>query len=244
MIRTIEELSFDAWPALETIHYDGWVLQFSNGFTKRANSVNPLYDSTIDPNEKIDYCEALYRGKGLKIIFKLTDISRPRNLDETLSRKGYEIHDPVSVQVLELQDIPDPPFGDCEIYDRATDVWLDAYCAMDNRAANNRATLKSMLEAIVPLKAFVALRDEDRIVACGMAVLDKGFAGLFNIIVKETHRNRGCGRRLLSNLLGWAKNNGAHAAYLQVLKINAAANRIYREFGFQEVSAYWYRIKG
>ncbi len=53
MIRTIEELSINALPALQTMLVDGWVLRFANGYTKRANSIHPLYASTGDAREKI-----------------------------------------------------------------------------------------------------------------------------------------------------------------------------------------------
>jgi hypothetical protein len=46
MIRFIEELSLSALPALETVFLDGWVLRFSNDYTRRANSINPLYAGT------------------------------------------------------------------------------------------------------------------------------------------------------------------------------------------------------
>lgn len=39
MIRYIEELSMNAWPSLQTIMYDGWVIILADGYTKRANSV-------------------------------------------------------------------------------------------------------------------------------------------------------------------------------------------------------------
>jgi hypothetical protein len=49
---------------LQTVLYDGWLLNFANGYTRRANSVQTLYPSTLDLEEKIDYCEALYTREG------------------------------------------------------------------------------------------------------------------------------------------------------------------------------------
>jgi len=37
--RLIEELTLNAWPPLETLLFDGWILSFSDGYTRRANSV-------------------------------------------------------------------------------------------------------------------------------------------------------------------------------------------------------------
>ena len=42
-ILQIEELSINAFPAILTELYDGWILRYSNGYTYRGNSVNPLY---------------------------------------------------------------------------------------------------------------------------------------------------------------------------------------------------------
>jgi N-acetylglutamate synthase len=57
LIQRIEELSVNALPALQTVVYDGWVLRFSEGYTKRANSISPLYHAHMDLIEKIRKCE-------------------------------------------------------------------------------------------------------------------------------------------------------------------------------------------
>jgi N-acetylglutamate synthase len=45
-IKTVEEISLNAWHPLEQILYDGWILRFAEGYIKRANLVNPVYLST------------------------------------------------------------------------------------------------------------------------------------------------------------------------------------------------------
>ncbi|MFN2156932.1 MAG: hypothetical protein ACK2UX_16980, partial [Anaerolineae bacterium] len=47
LAEQIEAASLDAWPALEQIAYDGWILRFSDGYTKRANSVNSMYEAKL-----------------------------------------------------------------------------------------------------------------------------------------------------------------------------------------------------
>jgi len=59
-IQLYEELSLNAHPSLQTQLYDGWILRFANGYTNRANSINPLYPSLIDLQTKITECEKRY----------------------------------------------------------------------------------------------------------------------------------------------------------------------------------------
>ena len=94
MIRHIEELALNAWPALQTLLLDGWVVRFANGYTRRANSVNPLYPSEQDTDAKLRACEQLYRERGLKVVFKMTAASQPDGLDALLAAQEYEIAAP------------------------------------------------------------------------------------------------------------------------------------------------------
>lgn len=70
MIRYLEELAINAWPALETKLYDGWVLRFADGFTKRANSISPIYDFSLPLQTKLNFCEKEYRSRNLPIVYK------------------------------------------------------------------------------------------------------------------------------------------------------------------------------
>ena len=87
---TIEEKTMNAWPALQTIILDGWVIRFANGYTKRANSVNPIYSNDNNIDEKINYCENIYKNNNLSVIFKIIDCDEYKILDSKLETLNYE----------------------------------------------------------------------------------------------------------------------------------------------------------
>src|SRR5215471_10086974 len=96
---TIEELTMNAWPSLQTILLDGWVIRLANGYTKRANSVNPIYCTGNNLDEKIEYCENIFRNNGLPTIFKIIDCDEYKILDNKLETLKYEKIDITSVQI-------------------------------------------------------------------------------------------------------------------------------------------------
>lgn len=241
MIRTIEELSLNALPSLQTLMYDGWVLRFANGYTKRANSINPIYDSTSNVEEKIRFCEELYRSKNLPVVFKLTSAVHPENLDAILAENNYELNSPTSVQIAEIGNIDSSP--NAQANGTLTEEWFAHFCRMNNIAEKNKSTLWQILESIALPKCFATVRYNYKAIACGMSVLQGQHVGLFDIVTDASFRNRGFGTQTLRQLLAWGKENGARRAYLQVLENNAPALRLYSKLGFSQVYHYWYRIK-
>jgi ribosomal protein S18 acetylase RimI-like enzyme len=117
------------------------------------------------------------------------------------------------------------------------------YCRLNSVVAQHRGTMTKMLEKIAPKRCFITLSEQGQAVACGLAVADTGFVGLFDLITDTDFRNRGLGEQLVLNLLEWGKQNGAQRAYLQVMLNNALALHLYDKLGFKEVYQYWYRVK-
>lgn len=242
LIRQIEELSMNALPALQTVLYDGWILRFANGYSRRANSVNPLYPGAGDVEAKIAACADLYRSRQQRVVFKLTPSPFPANLDAVLHNQGYVAEGRTSVQLADLTRAEEPREA-AQIADSLTDEWFGAYCRMNQVEERHRPTLAQMLPNIVGKTAFTSLARDGRVVACGLGVLAGHSVGLYDIVTDPSWRNQGLGQSLVLAILGWARQHGARTAYLQVLATNTPALRLYGRLGFQEAYQYWYRTK-
>jgi len=242
LIRTYEELSMNAHPALQTQMYDGWVLRFANGYTNRANSVNPLYPSTIEVSSKIDECEKRYGAQGLPAIFKLNEGSDPY-IDRLLETRGYDLTKRTTVMSLDLRS-GEYATDDCLMADHADDQWIESFLRFSRLTDPTTQTTARSIFANVRSPMVCGRVVVDGItVACGEAVIERGHAGLQNIVVDESYRGKGYGRRICESLLAYAKGMGAHIAYLQVMPVNAAAANLYARLGFGAEYAQWYRVK-
>ncbi len=258
-ITHLEELCVNAWPALHTLVSDGWVLRLANGYTRRANSVSPLYAGLRPVEEKIRAAEAFYGARGQPTVFKLTAAAQPPELDAGLEARGYALEAPTSGQVLDLRTARLDGPGTARIFETPSDEWMAAYCALSQVAERHVPTMRRMLESLVPVHGFFvnweagapggrgagALVDHvPSALACGLAVMENGYVGLADIVTGPAHRRQGHAQRLLADMLGWAAARGAHTAYLQVMLDNAPALRLYAGLGFEEVYRYWYRVQG
>jgi ribosomal protein S18 acetylase RimI-like enzyme len=238
--RQLEEVAMNAWPALQQVLYDGWVLRFANGYTKRANSVNPLYDSRGPVAEKIAFCERCYAERSLPAIFRLTSCLAPPELDEALERRGYRQLDPSLVLAMELWDrpLPEPAL---ELRSEAIDTWMQLFEQLADDRFTGRETHHAMLEAISAERLLAAYVEGESVIGCGVGVLEGQYFGLFDLAVAQGQRNRGYGTQLIAAMLRWARLRGAGYAYLQVMRTNAPARHVYGKLGFEEACHYWYR---
>ena len=242
-IRTIEELSLNALPCLQQILYDGWVLRFADGYTKRANSVTPLYDGSQDLIQKIQYCQQIYEGFKLKPIFRLAKTPNLQALDRALERLGYIKQDSVSVRV---KNLTDPAISSDRLPTLAYDLtqeWLDLYVHAANLPIQHWDTLSTMLQIIPHPTCYTWLRDRQRFCSCGLGVLASNYLGLYFIVTAQKQRGKGYAGQLISAMVEWGKHNGATQAYVQVETKNQSAMKLYDKLGFCEVYQYFYRLK-
>lgn len=246
IIQKIEELSLNAFPGLQTLLLDGWLLSFSEGYSKRANSVNPLYASHEKLRGKIEKVEQIYQARNLPVIYKLTSQVFPKNLDNVLEQANYSLEGLTSIQLLSFDDLAVTlsRSSNISIYNCFEDKWFSSFCELKSMKDTEQLILKEILKRIVPEVCYVVLFDDKQeVLACGMGVLEGNYIGLFDIVTNPQYRNKGYGTQLISAILDWGKENGAKNAYLQVVLDNIPALNLYTKLGFKEVYKYWYRIK-
>ncbi|BAZ43648.1 GCN5-related N-acetyltransferase [Chondrocystis sp. NIES-4102] len=243
-IQTLEELSLNAFPSLQQIIYDGWILRFAQGYTKRANSITPLYPGTLPLNTKIQYCEQVYSRFAQKPIFRLTNTNQTATLNQTLTQLGYQQEENISLQLKTIV-AKQTSFNQSLITlnDAVSEEWLDHYVHAVNLPIQHWDTLGTILSIIPHPTCYAWLKDAHRFCCCGLGVLQNQYLGLYFIATAKQQRRKGYAAQLISAMLHWGKNNGATQAYLQVETENQAAINLYNKLGFTEVYQYFYRLK-
>ncbi|WP_339316060.1 GNAT family N-acetyltransferase [Paenibacillus sp. FSL R10-2734] len=249
MYKSIEEITLNTWPAEQSVLLNGWVLRTAAGYTKRANSVNPLYgaeSSLPDLTDQIKRAEQYYIDAGLKPVFKITPYIQPANLDEVLANRGYTIVEPSSVRVLDMEGLAltDDLRYSIQVQENLTEEWLNTFTDLAELSDVNRDSLTRMLSASYLQQGYVLLFKDGVPTACGLGVLQNGYIGLFDIITSSDYRRQGMAEQLLLTLLHWGKAQGATTAFLQVVQANAGASALYDKLGFKEIYQYWYRVVG
>lgn len=244
MIKTIEDLSLNAWPSHQMQLYDGWILRFSYFYTHRTNSVEPIGESTIPLDTKIDYCETVYRQWGTPAIFKISPLV-PKDFDQMLNHRGYVTQHVTDVMTMSLPDfVPFSPAHTVNISSFIPPRWIDSLFALKGTTnVMHKMVVPSMYRAIPKDTICASILDKGKIVATGLGILDRNYIGIYAIHVHPDYRKLGYGRSICSAILQNGMKKGADSAYLQVVKGNTPAVKLYQSLGFTYFYTYWFRTK-
>ena len=246
MTEELESLARQVWPPAESQAVGGWQLGFSQGCTKRANSVCAREGEPGDLASRIDRCEALYRARALPVVFKLTEGSRPTGLDAVLARRGYRVVDPTSVQTCPGRASLAAPMGDeaPRIEEALSESFREACMRLNAVGERMQAPLSEILrriEAGCDAVAFASIGTGPATRAQGIGVLQGGAACLCEIVTAPAQRRQGLASSIVRSLLDWARTRDA-VPWLQVVATNTGAVSLYAGLGFEEAYRYWYRV--
>ena len=236
--RRIEELTLNSSAPPGQLLYDGWLLRFSPGKAKRARSVNAIYPSLLPLEEKVVHCERVYRERGVPAIFRISPHTEPAALDGFLDARCYERFDATLVQAAAIE--PGRLAG-AEVDTPRLEEWFDMVGDLRGSPVGHRSAHLARLSALPLAMRTVALLVDEVPMAAGLAVVEDGHVGLFDVVTREGQRRRGHARTIVAALLRWGWEQGARQSYLQVDEGNAPAIALYRGFGFAPVYRYWYR---
>ena len=240
---TIEEMSMNAWPALQTCVYDGWIIRLANGYGNRANSINPIYKSKIKLEDKLTYCDDFFARHGLPAAYKLINCEEHKSVEETLAKLNYQKINETSLQICEIPATLQNDFEGIIITDDFDEHWINSVIDYNRIEENHISTFRRILDNIADEKIVVCKKTGNEIAGCGYGAIERNYVGVFDIVVKEEFRRKGYGREIVLTILAEAAKRSIKNSYLQVMLNNPAALHLYEKLGYREIYRYWYRKK-
>lgn len=249
MIRKIEELSMNAIPSLSSTFYNGWVLRYSEGLSKRANSVYPIYKGSQSMEQGIDYCESFYRQKEQRPIFKITEMPEVLKMDGILESKGYEKVAPTNILTLDLEKTNNLHGGikltedyDMKVSEHFEIDWLEGYMVLNDVALSKQHIFKNMLPTSSCDVIALSLYKDDKLIGIGYGAGEENMLGVYGIAIDPEYRGRGLGKALMDALHNESRVRGYTTAYLMVVDDNSVAKSLYKGLGYVHAYKYWYRV--
>ena len=238
-IARIEEAALNAWPAPRQMVYDGWLLRFTGGPSKRVNSVNVLHPSSLPLEEKIRFCEAVYANVGLPSLFRVPAPFGTPTLTQALLQSGYQAFDETYVLMKDLgSEAVDLGYLRLESYEIKD--WIPFKGWISGATGKPLALQEQIINGIVPEKNLIVLFAGEQPVACGMGVLEGDLLGYFSIYTHHDARRKGYAQVVMAALTEWGTQKGARTGYLQVEGFNQPARALYQRLGFALCYPYQY----
>lgn len=258
-IYKLEKIGSDVHPALEQAVLEGWIANYAEGFSHRANSVLPqtvAVENSETLEARVQKCEEWYATKGQPCIFKMTEAA-PECLKELLEKRGYNHEAETDIMTVlpenpvfmeKMESIAEPEETGVIMTSSPDEAWLKCYFAYENRTApktmdivRRQFALVDQNENLSAIYCRIQMWGKD--VAVASVVIEDGVMFLLNVVVDPACRGKGYGKLLVKQILEAACDMGAEKLCLQVVANNEVAINMYKSFGFEYQYSYWYMCK-
>lgn len=241
-----EEAAINGFPPLRQVVLGDWLLRFSGGVRRTANSVTPMREPQGDLDEVIATAESLYRAQNQPTIFRIPSFIDPA-IDSRLAARGYTEEGESCI----IEGPLDPiiaaagPFGSADgvcLDDRPTDDWFAAMARLQGQTPEFHNGYREIVSGVVLPAAFVSLAIDSAAVALAYGIIHRRMLCFESVVTDAQHRRKGYSRRVLATLSRWAKGEGATTATLQVEADNMPGRTLYHSIGMAtELHRYHYR---
>ena len=240
LVLGLESRLVNAWPSFDYQLYDGWLLRLAKGYSKRANSASPIVPGAALDDDLVEIMIRRFLAANVRPTFRLTSLEAPA-VDALLSGRGFALVEPTQVLV---GRIPDDCSGDPSVLlePNVSKRWVRETARSYGGEKADDTILVEIVSRIRQEAAFASLDLDERHVAWGLGVVERGYVGLYDIVVSPDLRGIGLGRRIVMSLMAWGRERGAHSAYLQVREDNAVARALYELIGFSPAYRYAHRV--
>jgi ribosomal protein S18 acetylase RimI-like enzyme len=248
LIREIEDRAARAWPPEVQEELDGWRLRYTQGVTRRGNSVSPNHlTSALPLAALLEKAEAFYTAHGAPTHFQICPAALPTSLDAALEQRGYTASAHTEVQIVPMAEALEKTTKqtsfDIEIADDQSETWFATYRQSEGFDDHSAAVRQATIRRITQPKALTIARLDGQPAAIGLGVYDSGWVGIFCMATLPDYRRRGAASAVLHAIAAWGQQQGAGDMYLQVMKNNPPALGLYAKAGFKGLYGYHYRTK-
>ena len=244
LVQQLETRLINAWPSFETQIAGGWILRFAKGYSKRANAATPLIPGVSLGDDLIDHVVRQFDAQKIRPCFRLTSLQAD-DVDGRLAGRGFEEIEPTFGMMARLDGLePEELAADhaVRIDDRVDPRWVRGAASSYGGDKADDSILIEIVSRIRQPAAFATLDLDERPVAWGLAVAERGYVGLYDVVVAPELRGLGLARTVTTELMIWGRQQGATRAYLQVREENEVARALYRSLSFNDVYRYTHRV--
>jgi len=245
LISRIEDAGLNASAPPQQRWVDGWLVRFCPGKARRARCVNAVAQGRLSLREKLALCQQVFDEAQLPLIFRITPLSQPTNLDSWLANHG--LHKSAEACVMVNHDLttltPEPLPAAVTLQRVGHAAFAQVVGQLrGSPLAQQQAHAQRLELSPVPFEGWVLRRQGDSaVLACGQIATEADMVGLYDVFTAVEARNGGWARRLCGQLLDGARQRSARVGYLQVDADNLPARSVYRRLGFDDAYAYHYR---
>ena len=241
-----EEAAINGFPPLRQVVVDGWMLRFSSGVRRTANSGTPLREPSADIGPVIAAGEALYAAQGLPTIFRIPSFVAPAT-DQQFADRGYTdegesciIEGPLDPIIASATPLGGP--DSVQLSPKPTDRWFAAMARLQGQRPEYHVGYRQIVGGVSLPAAFAEFAVDGEARALAYGVIHRGTLCFESVVTDAAHRRQGHSRRVLAALAGWAKGRGVGMATLQVEADNTPGRTLYHAIGMTtELHRYHYR---
>jgi ribosomal protein S18 acetylase RimI-like enzyme len=241
LVLALESRLVNAWPSFESQLCDGWLLRFARGYSKRANSATPIAAGATLDQALLDHMVQQFVRQNVRPTFRLTGLEDP-GVDAALAARGFDSIEPTFGMVCEIGAGEWDADASVTLEANVSKRWVRETAASYGGDKADDSLLIEIVSRIRQPHMFASLDLDGTNVAWGLGVVERGYVGLYDIVVSPDLRGLGLGRQVVTTLIAWGRGEGAETAYLQVREENEVARALYASLGFSDAYRYTHRV--